>query len=287
MIRVITIVLVLACGSSEYLHGQDFVSPETLSVRSGTLILTALLWHPSGPGPFPALIFSHGNYASTSRPGSIDSLFGPITLISSLGPLFARNGYLFLVPFRRGVGLSKGQGESSLDLLDRALKEKSQEERNTLQVRLLETVQLEDMISAVKFLRSRHDADSNRVAVIGHSFGGSLALLLAEHDSGLKAVVDFAAAAYSWNRSPQLRARLTEAVTHIKSPVLFIHAKNDYSTAPADSLGALMDRLKKEHSVKIYPPFGNTSDVGHNFIFFGMQMWERVVLQFLDESLRP
>jgi dienelactone hydrolase len=262
------------------------VGPDTVAVQSGNLTLTALVWRPAGLGPFPALIFSHGNYASRSSPGTIDDLLGSITSTSLLGPVFARNGYIFLGLFRRGTGLSKGQGESSQDLLLRSLKEKNLEERNELQVHLLETDQLQDMISGVRFLRGRRDVDTSRLGVIGHSFGGSLALILAEHDPSLKAVVGFGAAAYSWNLSSQLRARLTESVARMAAPVLLIHAQNDYSTSPADTLGAVMERLKKPHMVKIYPKFGNNTDVGHNFIFLGISIWERDVLRFLDENLR-
>jgi dienelactone hydrolase len=193
---------------------------------------------------------------------------------------------VFLGLFRRGTGLSEGEGESSQDQLLRSMKEKSLEERNKLQVHLLETEQLEDMISGVRFLRGMRDVDTSRLGVIGHSFGGSLALLLAEHDPSLKAVVAFGAAAKSWNLSSRLRARLTESVTHIAAPVLLICARNDYSTNPADSLGALMDHLGKSHSVIIYPPFGNNTDVGHNFIFLGIPIWERDVLGFLGKSLK-
>lgn len=286
MIRGITVVLFLACFSSGYLHGQDFVGPDTISLQSGELTLTGLLWHPAGPGPFPTLIFCNGNYASKSIPGTIDSLLGPITPTSLLGRVFAKDGYMFFVLFRRGVGLSRRQGETSLDMLNRAFKEKSLDERNTLQVHLLETEQLEEMRAGVRVLRSRQDVDTNRLAVIGHSFGGSLALLLAADDPSLKAVVDFGGGARSWDRSPELRTRLTTAVAHILVPVLFIHARNDYSTGPADSLGAVMDRLARSHSVKIYPPFGNNTDVGHNFVFLGIEIWEPDVLKFLNESLR-
>ena len=167
MTRGITVLIILTCSSLGHLHGQDIVGPDTVFVQSGTLTLSALLWYPPGPGRFPALIFSHGNYASNSSPGTIDSLLGPVTSTSLLGPVFAGNGYVFLALFRRGVGLSKGQGESSQDLLVRTLKETSLEERNRLQMRLLETEQLEDMISGVQFLRRRQNVDTNRVVENG------------------------------------------------------------------------------------------------------------------------
>ena len=292
MIRRTLVIIAFALCLIERLHGQDLLPgqdslrPETIAVLSGKLILRGLLWRPHGSGPFPALIWCHGNYASNSIPGTVDAWLGSVTSTNLLGHEFAENGYVFLGLFRRGTGLSKGTGESSQDLLDQSLTDKGLDERNRLQVHLLETDQLEDIISGVRYLRNVRGVDTGRLAVIGHSFGGSLALLLAEHEPSLKAVVTFGAAAKSWSLSPQLRARLSESVTHINVPVLLIHAMNDYSTTPADSLGALMDRLGKPHSVIIYPPFGNTTDVGHNFIFLGITLWERDVLGFLGRSLK-
>ena len=43
-------------------RGPD--DPETVTVKSGSLELRALIWRPSGSGPFPAVVFSHGSYSS-------------------------------------------------------------------------------------------------------------------------------------------------------------------------------------------------------------------------------
>jgi len=86
--------------------------------------------------------------------------------------------------------------------MDNALKEKGQEERNKVQLQQPETSQLQDMIAGLTFLKKRKDVDVNHMVVIGHSFGGSLAILLAEHEPSLKSVVIFGPAGYSWNRSP-------------------------------------------------------------------------------------
>jgi dienelactone hydrolase len=128
--------------------------------------------------------------------------------------------------------------------------------------------------------------DARRVAVVGHSFGGSLALLMAERDSTIAAVVDFSGGAYSWGISPQLRARLLDAVGRVRAPVFFIHAANDYSVAPANTLGAEMARLGKPHRVKIYPPVGRTVEEGHSFIHLRVGTWESDVFAFLNESMR-
>lgn len=48
--------------------------------------------------------------------------------------------------------------------------------------------------------------------MVGHSFGGQLALLDAERNHSLQAVVAFGAAANSWEKSGEIRERLLTAV---------------------------------------------------------------------------
>src|SRR6266487_6883855 len=154
MIKGIIVVFILCC-SIEQLYTQDFVGPDTVSVQSGNLTLKGLLWRPAGHGPFPTIIFCHGSY------GGADTT-DPLQQTSLPGPVFAKKGYIFFVLFRRGVGLSKGHGENSAELMYNAFKEKGQEERNKMQLQQLETDQLQDMISGLRFLLRRHDVDTNR-----------------------------------------------------------------------------------------------------------------------------
>jgi carboxymethylenebutenolidase len=280
MIKEITFVIILACCSVELAQAQDFKGPDTVSVQSGKLTLKGLLWRPAGDGPFPTIIFCHGSYSDT------DKIYDPDQQISSLGPVFAGKGYIYLGLLRRGVGLSKGQGMNSTELMNKAFKERGQEGRNEVQLQHLQTDQLQDIISGLKFLRKRKDVDTNRMAVMGHSFGGSLTLLVAEHEPGLKAVVVFGTSGYSWDRSPQLRKRLISAVKNIAIPVMMIHAQNDYSTNPGYALDSVMNQLNKPHVLKIYPKFGNTESQGHNLIFLSIETWEADVFKFLNESIR-
>ncbi len=156
MIKEIIILLIFWGWSSDYSCGQNFTVPDTISVRSAELTLKALLWRLSGEGSFPTIIFCHGSYETT------DTKYDPVEQISILGPVFLRKGYIFLVLFRRGVGLSKGQGENSADLMADALREKGLEERNKVQLQQLNTDQLQDMISGLAFLRNRKDVVTNR-----------------------------------------------------------------------------------------------------------------------------
>lgn len=247
-------------------------APDTIQVRSGALRLTALVWRPLGPGPFPAVLFSHGRGA---RPTDAERA-------QILGPVFAGHGYVFMALFRRGEGLSAGQGSFMGDLLERELATAGDEARKRLQLLLLTTDHLDDVREGVSFLRTLPDVDAGRVAVAGHSFGGQLSLLAAEGDSTLRAVVGFGPAALAWGESPELQDRLLAAARRTNVPVLFIHAANDYSTAPGETMARERARLGKPGGVKIYPAVGRTPAEGHDAVYRAVHLWVEDVFGFLD-----
>jgi dienelactone hydrolase len=158
--------------------------------------------------------------------------------------------------------------------------------RNALQLQLLEGREMADALSALKFLRELPDVDARDVALIGHSFGGSLTVLMAEREPNLRAVVVFFGAGYSFDRSSELRARLLAAIDHIAAPVFFIHAENDYSLSSGKVLDARRELIGKPHRLRIYPPIGDTVDEGHDFLHLGVSIWEPDVFAFLDENMR-
>jgi dienelactone hydrolase len=257
--------------------------PETVVVPSGALRLHALLWRPAGRGPFPAVLLNHGSGRSREQ---LERLGPYERQADALGPVFARHGYVFLYLFRRGVGLSADQGANSVDLMTGELAAYGQEARNQLQLKLLETTEMDDALAGLAFLRALPEVDAHAVALVGHSFGGSLTLLMAERDATLRAAVVFSAAVYSWDLSPPLRARLLAAVGRATAAFFFIHATNDYSLASGEALDAELARLGKPHRLKVYPPLGQTVDDGHSFLYLGVPTWEGDVFPFLDEHLR-
>lgn len=93
------------------------------------------------------------------------------------------------------------------------------------------TDQLDD-VTALAFLKTVPGIDVHRIAVVRHSIGGQLSLLAAGRDHTIRAAVDFAGAANSWEHSAELRERLLTAVRKANAATLLIHAENDYSTAP-------------------------------------------------------
>ena len=263
--------------------GQKSYGPETVVVHNGPVALHAMVWRPQGSGPFPAILLNHGSGRSREQ---LERL-GPYERnAETLGPVFSRHGYVFLYLFRHGVGPSSDQGANAFDLMNRESAEHGQETRNTLQLRLLENREMDDALSGLKFLRSLPYVDARKIALVGHSFGGSLTVLLAEREPNLRAVVIFSGAGYSFDGSPALRARLFTAIDRIATPVFFIHAENDYSLSSGRVLDARREQIGKPHRLKIYPSIGKTVDDGHDFIHLGVKIWEADVFAFLDENMR-
>jgi carboxymethylenebutenolidase len=257
------------------IQSASSVAAERVVVPSGTLRLTGLLSKPAGTGPFPAVLFNHGA-------GPVDAARGEI-----LGPVFARRGYVFLYLFRRGYGLSTGQGEYMRDVLDREEKARGEAARKRLQLTLLTTDHLDDVMAGVAFLKRLPGVDVERIAVAGHSFGGQLALLAVERDKELGAAVTFGAAAQSWDGAPELQQRLLAAARNIRAPIFLAHAANDFSIVPGQRLSAELSRLTRPHELKIYPAVGNTPNAGHQAVYSDIATWEPDVFRFLDGHLRP
>lgn len=262
---------------------ESLPSPRIVDIPSGHLLLKGLLWMPAGAGPFPAVLFNHGS-------GGTDAAHtAGLTLTEAaekLGPIFAKHGYAFLYACRRGQGLSADQGPFLQDLLQREKITHSVEARQHLQFILMTTDHLDDVLAALAFLKTQPRVDRHRIAIGGHSFGGQLTLLAAERDPTVSAAFVFAAAAASWQASPELRERLLAAVDKTRAPILLIQFANDYSLAPSRALGDELERMHKPHTVRVYPPHGKTAGDGHNAVYEAVSIWESDVFTFLDQHVQ-
>jgi carboxymethylenebutenolidase len=257
--------------------------PQTVEFPSGKVRLRAYLWKPVGPGPFPAVLFSHGSG------GNEADLTAGMQITESaeiLAPFFIKHGYAFLYPFRRGHGPSADQAPFMQDVLRQEEKERGREARQHLQFKLLTTDQLDDVMASLAFLKTVPGVDIHRIAVAGNSFGGALTLLAAERDSTIRAAVTFGAGAGSWERSAEVRDRLLTAARKTSAAIMLIHAENDFSTAAGRALAEELERLRKPYSLKIYPQVGLSSDDGHNILYENIPAWESDVFEFLDRYVK-
>lgn len=253
--------------------GPDPGVPQLVTYTSGDLTLRALLWKPPGPGPFPAVLFNHGSERDHD------------THFALIGPKFARAGYAFFAPYRRGQGLSADQGTWVLDTLARVAREQGMIERGKKAIELLKTEQLNDVLAALARLQGMPFVDPDRIAIVGNSFGGVLAMQMAERGRGIRASVNMAGAALNWKRSPEFKQWMFDMARNAQVPVFFIQAENDQDTGPSRELSVEMSRLGKPNRMRIFPPFGKTAEDGHSFGYLGSHLWSAEVFAFLRETM--
>lgn len=249
-------------------------SPEVdvVTFPSGELTLHGALYRPDGPGPFPAVVYNHG-----SAPGMLSK-----EAFDALGPVFAKNGWVFFGPYRRGQGLSASAGKYIGDEISAAIKTGGLSSGAATMIRLLETDHLNDQLAALAWLRKQKFVKADRIAVAGTSFGGIEAVLGAERASYC-AAIDSAGGAQSWAQAHELQSLMTRSVRNSRAPIFFFQAENDYDLSPSRVLSDAMKSAGKEFEVKIYPPFGKSVQDGHAFGYFGSAVWADDVFRFLNK----
>ena len=130
-----------------------------------------------------------------------------------LAPLFLKHGYAHFSIYSAAVGVFQQiKAGSYKTSCSRKKRRRANKARQHLQFMLITTDHLDDVLAGLSFLKTASAIDAKRIAIVGHSFGGQVTLLAAENDNMVRAVVTFAAAAGSWERSPELRQRLGAAV---------------------------------------------------------------------------
>ena len=88
--------LIIWNSSSQALASSEF---KKVYYYSGNLRIAAYLYAPEGEGRFPVVIYNHGSRENPRRPA-------PFRYI---GDMLSRNGYVVLIPERRGYGDSDGK----------------------------------------------------------------------------------------------------------------------------------------------------------------------------------
>lgn len=101
-----------------------------------------------------------------SGPVDRDGTVAGIPILSQLAGALAQDGFLVLRYDKRAVGQSGGRSET-VTLRDYA----------------------DDLIAIVKWLAKRDDVDARRIAVVGHSEGGTIAMLAAEREKKIGSLV--------------------------------------------------------------------------------------------------
>lgn len=255
-------------------QGAPIVGPDTVSLQSGALTLRGVVYRPSASGRHVAILFNHGSGKDYTKE------------LAAVGPAYARLGYVFFAPSRRGQWLSSATGHYVIDSLDAIEKAQGMDARNRLLVTLMKGEQLDDVRAALGWLKQQPFTDGGRVFVAGNSYGGIVTMYAAAYLDGIAGAINFAGAAQSWKDSPPLQQALTDVAAVARVPVFFGQAENDYDLTPSRVLSATMSQRKLPNVMQVFPPFGKTTPEGHSFGYFGSATWGPAVQAFIANPPR-
>jgi dipeptidyl aminopeptidase/acylaminoacyl peptidase len=246
------------------LKSGNFVEPELIhyptfdSDSGGPESIPAWLYLPPGPGPHPVIISIHGGPESQSRPG-----FRYTTQM-----WLEKLGAAVIFPNVRG---SSGYGRTFMSLDNDYLREDS----------------VKDIGALLDWVAARKELDSQRVAVIGGSYGGYMVLASAVHYSErLKAAIDVVGISnfvtflentqdyrrdlrrveYGDERDPQMRAYLEKIsplnnVEKIRVPLLVVQGEND-PRVPVTEASQMVAALREANQTVWYM---NALNEGHGY----------------------
>lgn len=200
---------------------------------------------------------------------------------AAIGPEFAKNGWAFFMPYRRGQGLSEDQGPYIMDEINSAKRNGFSKAAKKL-VALNRGDHLDDQMAALAWLRKQPFADTNRIATAGNSFGG-IQVMLGMQKAAYCAGINTAGAAQSWDKSDDLQHILKSAAVSSQGPIFFFQAENDYDTTPSTALFAAMTEAGKQAEIKIYPQFGSSKKEGHSFPYRGVSIWFENAVHFINK----
>lgn len=231
--------------------------------------LRTRVFRPSGPGPFPLAVISHGSPPDASQRPRMD-----VPTFAAASNWLLQRGYLVALPLRRGYGETGGPWREAYG---------SCGDPNYYRAGL---VTAEDIQAVVGFFRARPEVARDRVLLIGQSAGGWGSIAAdSQNPPGVSAVINFAGGRggnpRTGNCAPQ---RLVDAAGRYgataRIPSLWLYSENDKFFAPALSR-KMFDAFVRAGGRAEYvalPAFGAD---GHRIFADGRALWQPPVERFL------
>ena len=272
----------VGAAAEEKLLGPRLVQEDVrIPAPNGLYTLAATILRPEGAGLFGAIVLNHGTPGSASSRARETSDF----LLQSAA-VFARRGYVVVLPLRRGFGATGGDFAEDPGTCANPDYRKG------------EQAAADDVMAAYEYTRGLPYVDGQRMILAGQSAGGMVSMVTAgtRNPEGLVAVLSFAAGR---GGNPDFRpgvpcavepvAKLLESVgKNVRVPVLLHYAENDlYFKAQTSRLW--YERFAASGARAEYvlqPAFGRD---GH-YIFsetLGVRYWLPAVEQFLGKHAIP
>lgn len=229
------------------------LQPQVVSFTSRKQKLKGYLWVPEGDGPFPAMVWSYGHHERLMNQG-------PPSQFDRLARFYLEMKYVLFVPDR---GATPGQkDDGSPEAFER-----------------INDAKTKDLISAISWIRQQSYVNAAKVAVSGSLNGSLHALLAAERDSTIHAVVISTPGSITWNNNPALRTLMHRGVKNANVPIFLFQPQNDKSLGPTQALGPLLAEKGKRNRTKVYLPYeGEIRSFGKDAV----NVWGPDVRAFLE-----
>ena len=197
----------------------------TVRVAEADATIVVTTFRPSGAGPFPWIVLSHGT-APTAAANRALGRYRPLAPVRE----WVQRGYAVVAPVRRGYGASGGDkfGDSYGSCAHPDFR------------RAGEGAAL-DLLATVEWAKAQHDLDGKRWLLVGQSAGGFASIYTAsKRPDGLVAVLAFAPGRAGRPDthpgdpcSPERMAELFASIApRIAVPVLWFYAENDQYFGP-------------------------------------------------------
>ena len=199
---------------------------KSISYKSGDETVQAILYTPSGKGPFPALIV-------------IPEWWGLNDWVKEQASKFADEGFVALA-----FDVYRGKVATTPD------------EAHELMRGMPEDRVKRDLHGAFEFLASQPNVKKNRIGAIGWCMGGGLSLDVALQEPNLAAdVINYGHLATD-----------PESLKKINAPILGIFGGKDRGIPVDDvhKFGETLDQMGKKIDIKIYPDAGHAFENPNN-----------------------
>jgi dienelactone hydrolase len=246
-----------------------------IPVNGGQRSVAATVLRPEGPGPYGVVVLNHGVPVS-----EVERLRTSAADFNATAPIFARRGYVVVMPLRRGFGATGGSFAEDAGPCSNPDYERG------------ERAAAEDVMAAYDYAQTLPYADPSRMILAGQSAGAMVSLFAAGASApkGLVAVLTFAGGrGGNPNLSPgtpcaiEPLARLFDMLgKSVRAPVLFHYAENDRYFGPRVTR-YWYDRFTAGGAAAEYVLAPRYGDDGH-FVFadlVGARRWLPVVERFL------
>jgi dienelactone hydrolase len=267
--------------STAYL-GPRLVSEEVrIPARGGSYAIAATIMRPAGPGPYGVVVLNHG-VPVAARERATESWEN----FAHVAPVFARRGYVVIMPLRRGFGATGGEFAEDAGPCSNPNYQSAEQSA------------AEDVMAAYDYARLLPYVDPSRMILAGQSAGGMVSLFAAgtRAPKGLVAVLAFAAGR---GGNPAMNpgvpcavepvAQLFDALGKaVKAPVLLHYAENDLYFGPKITR-LWYDRFTAggvQAQYVLQPAF---ADDGHHVFgdLVGVRHWLPAVERFLEVHSVP